>query len=60
MKLAEKVEEIRVARDLFPCCIDCGRNLSGVPLFTLRVAAERPNRFKCPEPCLRSSGSTKR
>lgn len=49
--LAEKAQWFEVARELYPCCARCGRNLAGLPLASLRVFAERPNRFVCPEPC---------
>lgn len=55
MKLSEKILEYRTARELFPKCVVCGRDLSALPLFSLRLAADRPNRFTCPDPC--ESGS---
>lgn len=47
MKLSEKLEEYRVARDLFPLCYRCGRDLREERLMSLRICVERPNRFAC-------------
>ena len=47
MRLAERIEEYKTALELFPRCVKCGRDLSNERLTSLRVAAERPNRFAC-------------
>ncbi len=47
MKLSDKIAEYRLARDLFPLCYICGRDLRADRLFSLRLCGERPNRFAC-------------
>lgn len=49
MKLIEKLEEYETARELFPRCYKCGRDLSHDRLTSLRIATERANRFACKE-----------
>lgn len=45
MKLAERVESIRVALSLFPRCVRCNGDMSGERLSNLVIEPNRPNRF---------------
>jgi len=45
MKLAERVEAIRCAIEMFPRCTKCGLDLSAERLSDLVIHPDRPNRF---------------
>ncbi len=45
MKLAEKVEEIAEALEMFPLCVRCGERIADERLRDLVVPGEHPRRF---------------
>lgn len=45
MKLSDRIDEIRVALELFPKCLRCGGDLSAYRLTEISLAPDRVNRF---------------
>lgn len=52
MSVSEKYDELFEMRRLFPKCGRCGRDLRPFPIASLKLMAERDNRFVCPSECL--------
>lgn len=52
MRLAERLDEIAVALEMFPKCVYCGGDLSTERVLSLVVPADHPRRFAhrvCPK-----------